>query len=250
MNRSAHIASLGQAAVFMVALALVSAGCAHDRGTGSHDDPHATHDHAKHGEHTGHHAHHHRFEDAEKWAARFEDPARDAWQRPNAVLERLTLRDDTRVADIGSGTGYFAVRLARWLPEGFVYGIDVEPDMVRYLNERAAKEGLTNLESRLGKPHDPKIPEPVHLVLVVNTYHHMQERTRYFERVAEKLAPGGRVVIVDFKPGELEVGPPPEMKIPTGQIIEELEAAGYELNMDDRELLPYQDLLVFVRPPE
>ena len=195
------------------------------------------------------HAHgHHSFEGAEQWAQRFDDPARDAWQKPEAVLARLELEDGMRVADIGAGTGYFAVRLARALPAGRVYGIDVEPDMVRYLNERAAKEGLPNLEGRLSKPDDPELPEAVDLVLVVDTYHHIEDRVAYFARLAGQLAPAARVAIVDFKPGDLPVGPPDEMKIPAERIREEMTAAGYRLDVDDRALLPYQDLLIFTAP--
>ncbi len=192
---------------------------------------------------------HHDFSGAEKWAARFDDPARDAWQKPDAVIERLSLEPDMSVADIGSGTGYFSVRLARALPDGRVYGIDTEPDMVRYLKERAVREGLaSNLSSQLGQADDPQLPEAVDLVLVVDTYHHLSDRTAYFRRLANHLNEGGRVAIVDFKPGDLPVGPPPAAKIEADTIIEELEAAGYRLKVDDRELLPYQDLLVFERP--
>lgn len=196
----------------------------------------------------GGHPHHHSFEGAEAWAERFDDPARDAWQKPDAVLQRLALRRGMTVADIGSGTGYFAVRLARALPRGRVYGIDIEPDMVRYLNERAAREGLANLESRLGEPHDPKLPPGVELVLVVDTYHHMQDRAAYFRRLAGQLAPGARVAIVDFKPGELPVGPPEAIKVPPDEIIDEMGAAGYELANDDRSLLPYQVLQIYEAP--
>ncbi len=190
----------------------------------------------------------HRFESAEQWAERFEDPARDAWQRPEAVLARLALGPDMVVADIGSATGYFPVRIARAVPDGRVYGIDIEPDMVRYLNERAAAEGLDNLESVLGAPDDPRIPEAVDLVLLVDTYHHVANRSEYFRALTHSLAPGGRVAIVDFKPGELPVGPPDAMKIPPDRVIEELAAAGYRVLIDDRALLPYQFVLIFSRP--
>ncbi len=199
--------------------------------------------------HTAAHGHHD-FAGAEHWAKRFDDPARDAWQRPNAVLDRLALTKVQSVADIGAGTGYFSVRLARALPRATIYAIDVEPDMVRYLNERAAREGLANLEASLGEPDDPGIPAPVDLVLVVDTYHHMRDRTAYFEALVgqHQLAPGGRVAIVDFKPGDLPVGPPDAMKVPADRIIEEMQAAGYGLALDDRSLLPHQNLLIFVAP--
>ena len=90
---------------------------------------------------------HRRFDDAEKWSKVFDDPARDAWQKPVEVIAALKLAPDAVVADIGSGTGYFAVRLARAVPRGRVYGADVEPEMVRFLNDRAARESLGNLSS-------------------------------------------------------------------------------------------------------
>ncbi|HSJ96075.1 MAG TPA: class I SAM-dependent methyltransferase, partial [Myxococcota bacterium] len=83
------------------------------------------------------HTHQHRFSDAERWARVFDDPERDAWQKPHEVIQALELAPDAVVAVIGSGTGNFAVRLENMLPRGRVYGVDVEPDMVRYLAQRA-----------------------------------------------------------------------------------------------------------------
>src|SRR5262249_56518019 len=85
--------------------------------------------------------HQHRFSDAEKWAKVFDDPARDEWQKPDEVIRALKLAPDALVADIGAGTGYFAVRLPRAVPEGQAFGVDAEPDLVRYLRERARPEG-------------------------------------------------------------------------------------------------------------
>ena len=199
-------------------------------------------------EHGG--AHHgggmpHRFENAEEWAKRFEEPGRDAWQKPDEVVSALGLAPDARVADIGSGTGYFAVRLARAVPQGKVYGVDIEPDMARYLGERARREGLGNLEAVLGEPGDAKLPEAVDLVLVVNTYHHIGERVAYLRRLGEKLRPGGRVAIVDFRE-ESPKGPPRAHKLSPEQVRGELEAAGYRLTQT-HDFLPDQYFLVFQR---
>jgi SAM-dependent methyltransferase len=186
----------------------------------------------------------HRFEDAEHWARVFESPERDEWQRPDAVLALMRLRPDEVVADIGAGTGYFPVRFARAVPRGRVYGIDVEPDMVRYLAERAEREGLGNLHAIECAPDDPRIPEPVDVIFLCNTYHHIHNRTAYFARLKERLNPGGRVVIVDFKPGRLPVGPPPDHKVAVEKIDEEMRAAGYRLLLRDDDL-PYQHVLIF-----
>ncbi|MGE3163881.1 MAG: class I SAM-dependent methyltransferase [Planctomycetota bacterium] len=185
----------------------------------------------------------HRFEDAEDWARRFEDPTRDGWQRPDEVIAALALTPDSRVADIGAATGYFPIRVARAVPDGVVYGVDIEPTLVNYLNLRARHEGVHNLVALVCLPDDPRIPEPVDCVLVVNTYHHIDSRVEYFRRVHESLRPGGRLVIVDFKEGSLPVGPSADHKIAAKQVISELQAAGYRL--DRRDELPYQYVLVF-----
>jgi len=137
--------------------------------------------------------HQHRFSDAEKWAKVFDDPARDEWQKPDEVIRALKLVPEARVADIGAGTGYFAVRLARAVPEGQVFGVDAEPDMVRYLRERARREGLANLTAVAAKPGDPSLPTAVDLVILVDTYHHVPDRERYFRELKKALRPGGRL---------------------------------------------------------
>src|SRR5258706_8651205 len=86
------------------------------------------------------HTHQHRFGDAEKWSHVFDDPQRDAWQKPHEVIKALALKPDAVVADLGAGTGYFSARLANRLREGKVYAVDIEPDMVKYLSERAKRE--------------------------------------------------------------------------------------------------------------
>jgi cyclopropane fatty-acyl-phospholipid synthase-like methyltransferase len=187
----------------------------------------------------------HRFENAEEWAKRFEEPGREAWQKPDEVVAALALAPDAKVADIGSGTGYFAVRLARAVPKGRVYGVDVEPDMTRYLGERAKREGLSNLEAVLGEPADTKLPEPVDVALIVDTYHHIGERVTWLRRLGEKLNPGGRVVIIDFRK-ESPKGPPARHKLSPEQVREELEAAGYRLTQT-HDFLPDQYFLVFQR---
>ena len=192
-------------------------------------------------DHSGHHEH--RFQDAERWTRVFDDPARDAWQKPDEVIRTLALASDALVADIGSGTGYFAVRLARAVPKGHVYGADVEPDMVRYLAERGRREGLATLTSVAATPGDPALPRPVDLALVVNTYHHIAERPAYFDRLRQSLRPGGRVAIIDFLP-DAPAGPPRHARIPAAVVKEEMGRAGYGL-ASEHTFLPHQYFVVF-----
>jgi len=192
----------------------------------------------------GHQPLHRHFSDAERWAQVFDDPARDKWQKPDQVVAALALAPDARVADIGSGTGYFSVQLARAVPEGTVYGADLEPDMVAYLNARAQKEKLANLTSHLAGTDDPKLPAPVDLVLVVDTYHHICARPDYFARLRDALRPGGRVAIIDFK-RDSPTGPPPGARIAPAQVEAEMVQAGYRKAVS-HDFLPYQYFLVFV----
>jgi SAM-dependent methyltransferase len=187
----------------------------------------------------------HGFGDAERWAKEFDDPARDAWQKPDQVIRALELAPDAAVADVGSGTGYFAVRLARAVPQGRVYGADLEPDMVRYLNERAAREKLSNLSSHAAGPESPRLPGKVDLVLIVDTYHHIDGRERYFAALRGSLKPGGRVAIVDFKP-DAPQGPPSWMRIAAPRVKDEMSRAGYRLAAEHA-FLPHQYFLVFER---
>jgi len=193
------------------------------------------------GEHGDHY--HHRFDDAEKWARVFDDPARDAWQKPDEVIRALRLAPDAKVADIGAGTGYFAARLARAVPAGRVYAVDSAPDMVRYLGERAQREGLANLVAVQAAEGGPKLAEPVDVALLVDVYHHIPARTDYFAALRPALRPGGRLAIVDFRV-DAPNGPPRSARIAPDTVKQELARAGYALAAE-HDFLPDQYFLVF-----
>lgn len=200
--------------------------------------------------HEDHHAHdatvQHRFDDAAKWAKHFDGPERDAWQRPEVVIEALGPRAGQSVADIGAGTGYFTVRMAPVVgPQGRVFAVDVEPSMVEYIRERAAKAGLENVEAVVTAPDAPGLePASVDLVFICNTWHHISDRLHYLDALRAVLRPGGRVAIVDFKPGDLPVGPPPGHKLAGEDVIAEFTEAGWTLR-EQLDVLPYQYVLVF-----
>ena len=187
--------------------------------------------------------HQHGFGDAEKWSHVFNDPQRDAWQKPHEVIHALALDPRAVVADVGAGTGYFSARLANMLKEGRVYAVDIEPAMVKHLAERAKREHLPNMVAVQGSPSDPRLPEKVDLVLLVDVYHHVEERTAYFRKLRSSLKPGGRVAIIDFRLDSPE-GPPKEARVAPERVRAELEAAGYALAAEHA-FLPNQYFLVF-----
>jgi SAM-dependent methyltransferase len=187
----------------------------------------------------------HRFDDPARFAKSFDDPARDRWQMPDRVIAALKLPSTASVADIGAGTGYFTVRLAKAVPAGTVYAVDIEPAMVEHIRNRAATAHLTNVMAVVATPHDPKLPKPVDTVIVVDTYHHIPDRALYFRDLKRSLTPSGRVAIIDFREDAPE-GPPPEFRFDADQIISEMKQAGFVLDAK-HDFLPRQHFLVFRR---
>jgi cyclopropane fatty-acyl-phospholipid synthase-like methyltransferase len=186
---------------------------------------------------------HPRFDDPHKWSQVFDDPARDRWQKPAEVLKALELKRNDRVADIGAGTGYFTVRLARAVPDGMVFAVDIEPNLLRHIEQRAKAEGLANVRPVLGGPASANLPEPVDLAMLVDVYHHIGERPAYFRGLRSALRPGARVVIIDFKP-DAPQGPPKSARVPAQRVAEEMKRAGYR-HARSFDILPYQYFLVF-----
>jgi len=189
------------------------------------------------------HNHDHSFHGAKEWAKILDDPARDAWQKPHEVIQALALKPGSVVADIGAGTGYFATRLAHMLPQGRVYAVDTEPDMVKYLGERAKRDGLKNLVPVAGRAGDPRLPGKADLILMVNVYHHIANRDRYFRRLRDSLGSDGRIAIIDFSMDSPE-GPPKAARVPAAQVRTELEKAGFTLAREHA-FLPNQYFLEF-----
>ncbi len=190
-----------------------------------------------------HHTHQHSFSGAEKWAQEFDDPKRDEWQKPHQVILALALKPDAIVADIGSGTGYFSVRFGHMVPEGKVYGVDTESDMVKYLSDRAKGLGLKNVIAVKGAPDDPRLPEKVDLIIMVDTFHHINNRDPYFRRLHDLLKPGGRIAIIDFRMDSPH-GPPPSARFTPEQVKAELNRDGYAF-VQEPTFLPYQYFLIF-----
>lgn len=232
-------------------LNVLACGGAEAPVTEPHEQQQREHRHAHEHAHAHQHGHAHEtpalrhdFSDTEHFAQRFDDPARDAWQRPDEVLQHLALAPGHIVADVGAGTGYFVERLARAVgPTGRVLALDVEPNMVSHLRERARARGLDNVIARRVAADDPGLEaQSVDRVLIVNTWHHIAERAAYARRLAHALTPGGQVWIVDFTL-ESDLGPPAAHRIPPERVVEELTAGGLRAEIVQPEALPKQYLV-------
>lgn len=169
----------------------------------------------------------HRFDDARQWAREFDDPARDAWQKPAEVVALMAIPAGGTVVDLGAGTGYFMKHLSKAVgPAGRVLALDIEASMVAYMRERAAREGLANVEPRIVAGDDPGLGAgSVDRILIVDTWHHIPERPAYGRKLAAALARGGAVFVVDFTL-DASHGPPAHARIPPEEAVRELEAAG------------------------
>ena len=193
---------------------------------------------------------HQPFSDVDKWTKIFDDPRRDQWQKPQEIVAALGLKPGQIVADLGAGTGYFERHLSRAVaPGGIVLAIDPEPEMVRHLALRAMKEQTPNVVPVLALPDEPFLPPGrVDCVLIADTYHHIDDRLNYFRRMKGAMAPGGRVVIIDFHKRDLPVGPPLQHKLAREFVLDEMKQAGWRLTAEPT-FLPYHYFLIFQPAP-
>jgi len=170
---------------------------------------------------------------------RFESPERDAYQQPLKVLEYLGNLKGLTVMDIGAGSGYFSVKLAE---EGArVIAADVDDEFQEFLKRRIAENDLSNIETRKIPYDDPGMAkEEVDMVLMVNSYHHIENRPDYFAKVREGIKPGGELVIIDYFKFEIPVGPPADHKVSMDVVVNELKEAGFTAFDVNVELLEYQ----------
>jgi ubiquinone/menaquinone biosynthesis C-methylase UbiE len=183
--------------------------------------------------------------DPQAYIAALENPARDAWQKPREVIEVLGLRPGEVVADIGAGSGYFALRIARHVPEGRVYAVDVRKELLAHLEQGATAAALANVTPVLAPPDDPRLPAGrVDRVFICNVWHHIDDQPVYLQRLRTALAPGGEIVMIDFHKRELPVGPPVAMKIARDDLVAQMQAHGFQLAREHT-FLPHQYFLVF-----
>jgi len=188
----------------------------------------------------------HSFADVKYWSSIFDDPRRDEWQKPQALVDALQVRPGMTVADLGAGTGYFSRYLSAAVgPQGAVLAIEIEPTLLTHLRERAEREHSDNLVPLLASADNPRLPSAgVDLILIADTYHHLDHRMRYLPLLRRALRSAGRIAVVDWKAGELPQGPPPEHKLARERVIEEMTGAGFVL-VGEPDLLPYHYVLIF-----
>mgnify|MGYP006266167293 CR=1 FL=1 len=173
---------------------------------------------------------------------RFDNPQREMWQKPQLVIRKLGPLKGKTVADIGAGSGYFTFPLSQVARQ--VIAVDVDSGFVEYLKQKRAVENAENVEVRLAPFHSPNLqPGEVHIALMVNVFHHLEEPVRYLENLHPGLKPEGALFIVDFMPGDFPVGPPNRLKVSPEETRAALQNAGFSAVKIDSTSLPYQYIL-------
>jgi predicted methyltransferase len=191
-----------------------------------------------------------------------EGPDREAFQRPDQIMDALLIGDGSTVADLGAGGGWFTVRLARRVgPNGKVYAEDVQPQMIQTIERRVTREGLKNVTTVLGTQTDPKLPAgSLDAVLIVDAYHEMEQPVSLLRNIALSLkanlaregggpVQGGMIGIINYKKDGGGPGPAMEERVDPEQVIRDATSAGLVLRKREN-FLRYQYLLTFGLPPK
>ena len=175
-----------------------------------------------------------------------EAPDRDLWQRPDQIMDAMGIADASVVADIGAGSGWFTIRLARRVgPQGLVYAEDVQKEMINAILRRVGREGFSNVKAVLGLKNDPRLPaSSLDAVLMVDAYHEVEDRVTMLSNLAKALKPQGRLGIVDFRLDGTGPGPAPEERVSPDVVVSDAEKAGLKL-LRQEPFLPYQYFLIF-----
>jgi SAM-dependent methyltransferase len=176
-----------------------------------------------------------------------ESPDRAAWQKPEQIMDVLHIADGSKVADIGAGAGWFTIRLARRVgPNGLVYSQDVQREMLEAIKRRVIREGLQNVQTRLGDGSDPNLQvSGLDAIVVVDAYQEVKDRVTFLENLARALKPNGLIGVVNWKPGRGGPGPPESERVDKSSVTADVRAA--RLRIVDEETLPYQYMLVLAK---
>ena len=178
-------------------------------------------------------------------AAWLERPERQREERTDLLLSNLELDPNDVIADIGAGTGYFTFRLARRVPRGKVYAVDVQPEMLAYIDTAKQRHAVANVEAVLGSEKNPNLPPAsIDVVLLVDAYHEFTYPREMMQKIARALKPDGRVVLIEYRGEDPLVPIKPLHKMSERQAKAELAALGLVLK-DNRRILPWQHFLIF-----
>jgi ubiquinone/menaquinone biosynthesis C-methylase UbiE len=179
---------------------------------------------------------------AQDWVTVLESPTRISGQKVDEVLSRLQLRRGMVVADIGAGSGLFSRPMAKVVsPAGIVYAVDIQQDLLNYINQRDQQEGISNVKTVLGEFDDPKLPtRNVDVALINDVLHHIEHRAAYLKALGTYLNPSGRIAIIEMNKDDPNTPHrnQPELLVSHEQISAWMSDAGFRLAQEFPDLFP------------
>ena len=174
-----------------------------------------------------------------------ERPTRATEELPDRVIQALELNPTDVIADIGAGTGYFAFRISPSVPEGKVYTVDIQPEMIEVINQRIADEGVDNIQPVLGTIEDPNLPPgSIDIAIIILSYHEFSHPREMMEKTAEALKPGGRLLLVEYRGEDSTLPISPLRRMTEDQAIKEMRVVGLRW-VETRDILPQQHFMIF-----
>jgi len=173
---------------------------------------------------------------------------RDLEENPDRAIDVLKLEKGSTVADVGAGSGYMTVKLAKKVgPQGKVYANDIQQGMLDLLSKRVTKSKLTNVSTVLGTQDDPKLPaDTLDLVIMVDVYHELSQPQVMLRHIRDSLKPGGRLVLLEYRKEDPDIPIRPEHKMSVADAKLEVEAEGFKLTKTNEDL-PRQHILIFTK---
>lgn len=173
---------------------------------------------------------------------------REDEEAPSVAITALDLRPSDRIADIGAGSGYYTFRMAPLVPRGKVVAVDIQPEMIAFLEEREKQLGLTNVEAHLGAVDDTKLAaDSIDAALMVDAYHEFSHPREMMESLFRALRPGGRIILLEYRAEDPSVPIKPLHKMTEAQARKEMEAVGLRWQAT-HDFLPWQHFMIFVKP--
>ncbi len=182
-------------------------------------------------------------------AAWLERTERVEEEEPDRALDAIRLEPGSTVADVGAGSGYMTVRMARRVgPSGKVYANDLQPEMLMLLRQRLARDQIVNVETVLGTVDDPHLPRAtIDLILMVDVYHEFSQPQAMLRKMREAIRPGGRLVLLEYRKEDPSIPIRLDHKMSVAEAKLEVEAEGFQLSKVEG-VLPRQHILIFTRP--
>lgn len=182
---------------------------------------------------------------AEQWINTLETPARLNSLKITETVAALKLKPGQMVADIGAGTGIFSRRFANVVkPGGWVYAVDIDQELLTHISEAATEEGISNIQPVLGDFDDPNLPDNVDLAFINDVLHHIEHRDVYLKNLAKYLNPGGRVALIEFKPGQGGHADDKSLQIAPEQAAQWMTAAGLK-QLETIDLFPDKYFVIY-----